>query len=146
VIKCLALCLITIIAARFHFLHLYACLTCSFVHASTLHPLLSHHHLCYVDVYCVFFCFWLYFLCFLLFSVCSVVFNAVLFVNLQKKNSKKGANVFCAAAVTLVQGINNANIIRQAFVWTDSCYSTEYITNGVRQGVVVHRPTCLLHI
>jgi len=45
-----------------------------------------------------------------------MVFNAVLFVNLQKKNSKKGANVFCAAAVTLVQGINNANIIRQAFV------------------------------
>jgi len=33
--KCLALCLITIIAARF--LHLYACLTYSSVHASILH-------------------------------------------------------------------------------------------------------------
>jgi len=49
VLKCLALCLITIIAARF--LHLYACLTCSSVHTSSLHPLLAHHHLCYVDVF-----------------------------------------------------------------------------------------------
>ena len=52
VLKCLALCLIIIIAACF--LHLYACLTCSSVHASSLHTLLAHHHLCYVDVYCVF--------------------------------------------------------------------------------------------
>ena len=59
-IKCLALCLITIIVARFRFLHLYACLTCSSVHALTLHPLLEYYHLCYVDCYCVFF-FWLYF-------------------------------------------------------------------------------------
>jgi len=51
VLKCPALCLITIIAARF--LRLYACLTCSSVHASSLHSLLAHHHLCYVDVYCV---------------------------------------------------------------------------------------------
>ena len=41
--KCLALCLITIIAA--YFLHLCACLACSSVHASSLHPLLVHHHL-----------------------------------------------------------------------------------------------------
>jgi len=63
VLKCLALCLITIIAA--YFLHLYACLTCSSVHASSLHPLLAHHHLCYVDVYCVFFLFLIHatFLC-----------------------------------------------------------------------------------
>ena len=63
VLKCLALCLITIIAA--YFPHLYACLTCSSVHASSLHPLLAHHHLCYVDVYCVFYLFLLYatFLC-----------------------------------------------------------------------------------
>jgi len=45
----------TIIAA--YFLHLCACLTCLSVHASSLHPLLAHHHLCYVDVYGVFFCF-----------------------------------------------------------------------------------------
>ena len=55
VVKWLALCLITIIAA--YFLHLYACLTCSSVHASSLHPLLAHHHLFYVDVYCFFFIF-----------------------------------------------------------------------------------------
>ena len=55
VLKYLALCLITIIAA--YFLHLYACLTCSSVHASSLHPLLARHHLCYVDVYCIFFLF-----------------------------------------------------------------------------------------
>jgi len=47
--------LITIIAA--YFLHLCACLTCSSVHASSLHPLLAYHHLCYADVYCVFFIF-----------------------------------------------------------------------------------------
>jgi len=34
-----------IIAA--YILHLYACLTCSSVHASSLHPLLARHHLCY---------------------------------------------------------------------------------------------------
>ena len=54
VLKCLALCLITIIAACFPHL-LYACLPCSSVHASSLHPLLAHHHLCYVDVYCFFY-------------------------------------------------------------------------------------------
>ena len=53
VLKCIALCLITIIAARFPYL--YAYLTCWSVHASSLHPLLAHHHLCYVDVYCVFY-------------------------------------------------------------------------------------------
>jgi len=60
VLKCLALCLITTIAARF--LHLYACLTCSSVHAdaSSLHPLLGHHHQCCVDVF-----FSLYFFLFL---------------------------------------------------------------------------------
>ena len=59
---CSSLCLKTIIAARF--LHLYACLTCSSVHASILHPLLAHHHLCYchVDVYCVFFYLHIFFL------------------------------------------------------------------------------------
>jgi len=31
-----------------HFLQLRACLTWSSVHTSTLHPLLAHHHLCYV--------------------------------------------------------------------------------------------------
>jgi len=36
------------------FSSIYACLACSSVHASSLHPLLSQHHLCYVDVYCVF--------------------------------------------------------------------------------------------
>jgi len=48
VIKCLALCLTIIIAASFRFLHLYAyhCLTCSSVHASTLHPLLANHLCC----------------------------------------------------------------------------------------------------
>jgi len=55
--KCLAICLITIIAALALLLSpIYACLTCSSVHlhASSLHSLLAHHHLCYVDVYCVF--------------------------------------------------------------------------------------------
>ena len=51
-LKWIALCLITLIAA--HFLHLCACFTCSSVHVSTLHPLLAHHHLCYVDVHCTF--------------------------------------------------------------------------------------------
>jgi len=46
-------------------------LTCSSVHASTLHPLLAHHHLCYVDVYCVFFLL-VVFLLFSFFSVCLV--------------------------------------------------------------------------
>jgi len=56
---------ITIIAA--YFLHLYACLTCSSVHALSLHPLLAHHHLCYVDVYCVFYFIFAicYFLCYM---------------------------------------------------------------------------------
>ena len=39
-LKCIAICLITLIAA---------CFTCSSLHVSTLHPLLAHHHhLCYV--------------------------------------------------------------------------------------------------
>jgi len=42
----LALCLISTTAACF--LHLYACLTCSSVHALPLHPLLAHHHLCFM--------------------------------------------------------------------------------------------------
>jgi len=50
-LTCPALCLTNVIAASF--LHLCTCLTCSPVHASSLHPLLAHHHLCYVDVYCV---------------------------------------------------------------------------------------------
>ena len=45
-LKCIALCLMTLIL-------LLASFTCSSVHASTLHPLLAHHHLCCVDVYCV---------------------------------------------------------------------------------------------
>jgi len=48
--KCI--CLTTLTAARF--LHLCACLTCSSVHVSTLHPMLAHHHLCYVDIHCLF--------------------------------------------------------------------------------------------
>ena len=54
-LKCIAVCFITPIAARF--LHLCACFTCSSVHVSTLHPLLAHHHLCFsfVDVNCVLF-------------------------------------------------------------------------------------------
>ena len=63
VLKCLVLCLITIFAARF--LHLYACLTCSSGHASFLYPLLAHHHLCYVDVYCVFFIFFISVICYI---------------------------------------------------------------------------------
>jgi len=48
--NCSALCLTTlIIAARL--LHLCACFNCTSVHASTLHPLLAHYHLCYVDLY-----------------------------------------------------------------------------------------------
>ena len=49
----MAICLITLVAARF--LHLCACFTFSSVHVSTLHPLLAHHFLCYVYVYCVFY-------------------------------------------------------------------------------------------
>ena len=47
-----------------YFLHLYACFTCSSVHASSFHPLLAHHHLCYVDVYCDFFIYFGYMLLF----------------------------------------------------------------------------------
>ena len=80
VLKCLALCLKTIIAARF--LHLYACLTCSSVHASSLHPLLANHHLCYVDV--SFFVFFLIFaICyFSLWFICFVSFFFELMLNL----------------------------------------------------------------
>ena len=63
-LTCLAFCLTTVIAACF--LHLCTCLTRSSAHASSLHPLLAHHHLCYVDVYCVS---WLTF-----FRVCHVAF------------------------------------------------------------------------
>ena len=52
------ICLITLIAD--HFLHLCACFTCSSAHLSNFHPLLAHHHLCYVDVYCVTFAFCVY--------------------------------------------------------------------------------------
>jgi len=78
VLKCLALCLITIIAARFP--HLYACLTCSSVHASSLHALLAHHHLCYVDVYCVFyfFCYMLHFFVTSFWLVCVHIFSFVM--------------------------------------------------------------------
>ena len=51
VTNCIALCFMTIIAVRF--LHLCACFICPSVHASAIHPLLAHHHLCYVDEYCV---------------------------------------------------------------------------------------------
>ena len=51
VLECIAVCLISLIAARF--IHLYTCHTYSSAHASPLHPLLAHHHVCYVDVYCV---------------------------------------------------------------------------------------------
>ena len=59
-----------------YFLHLYACLTCSSVHASSLHPLLAQHHLCYADVYCVFFYFWymLHFFVTPLWIVCVHIF------------------------------------------------------------------------
>ena len=78
VLKYLALCLITIIAARF--LHLYACLTCSSVHASSLHPLLAHHHLRYVDVYCFFsyFCDMLHFFMTPFWLICEHIFSFVL--------------------------------------------------------------------
>jgi len=70
--KCLSLCLITIIATCF--LHLYACLTCSSVHASSLHPMLAHHHLCYVDVYCVF----LFFISFLFLLYATFLCDSIL--------------------------------------------------------------------
>ena len=49
--NCIALCLATLVVICF--LHLYACFNCLSVHASSLHPLLAQHHLCYIDVYCV---------------------------------------------------------------------------------------------
>ena len=48
--NCIALCLATLVVV--HFLHLCACFNCWSAHVST-HPLLAHHHLCYVDLYCV---------------------------------------------------------------------------------------------
>ena len=83
--KCLALCLITIIAVLALLPSpIYACLTCSSVHASSLHSLLAHHHLCYVDVYCVFlfFLFLLYATTFLsdsIFMACSCLCTYFLF-------------------------------------------------------------------
>ena len=70
-VKMQCFCLITPIAARF--LQLCACFTCSSTHVSTLHPLLAHHHLCYVDVYCVFFFNFIFavFLRFFVFFLCA---------------------------------------------------------------------------
>jgi len=69
-LKCLAICLITIIVARFH--HPCACLTCSSVHtcliSSSVHPLLAHQHLCCVDVYWCLVLFFLFLLCYI--SLC----------------------------------------------------------------------------
>ena len=53
-----------------YFSHVRAWFTCSSVHASTLHPLLAHHCLCYVNDCCV------YDLTFLFRTVC-VFFNWV---------------------------------------------------------------------
>ena len=60
---------INLIAASFF--HLCACFMCSSAHVSTLHPLLAHHHLYYVDVNCV--CFFLCIFCFF-FSVRVLLF------------------------------------------------------------------------
>ena len=74
--KCLALRLITIIPACFS--HLRACLTCLSVHASSLHPLLAYHHLCYVDIYGVFlFLLYATFLCDSGLVVCVHIFSFV---------------------------------------------------------------------
>ena len=90
-LKCLALCLITIIAA--YFLHLYACLTCSSVRASSLHPLLAYHHLCYVDVYCVFFIF--LFLCnYLVQNMMQIVMRITIILILMCKPSTSGIHTF----------------------------------------------------
>ena len=76
---CSSLCLKTIIAARF--LHLYACLTCSSVHASILHPLLAHHHLWYVDVFAhclpTFNCVTVMLMFIVFFSICIFFFSTV---------------------------------------------------------------------
>jgi len=66
-LMCFISSLVDDIAARF--LHLCACLTCSSVHASSLHPLLAHHHLCYVGVYCVVFFVFLFFLIFAIYYI-----------------------------------------------------------------------------
>ena len=52
-----------------HLLHLLicTCFTCSSAHVSTLYPLLAHHHLCDVDVNCVFIYIILFFCCILCF-------------------------------------------------------------------------------
>jgi len=71
VLKCPALCLITITDARIP--HLYACLTCSSINASSLHPLLAHHHLCYVDVYCVLFYFIFFLFLWYVTSLCDFI-------------------------------------------------------------------------
>jgi len=49
--NCIDLCLTTLVVVDFH--HLHTCFKCPFLHVSTLHPLLAHHHVCYVIVYCV---------------------------------------------------------------------------------------------
>ena len=56
----------------YFFLNLFACFTCSSSYASTLHPLLAHHYLCYVDVYCIYFIFAV-FLCFFSLCVCFIL-------------------------------------------------------------------------
>jgi len=64
VLKCLALCFITIIATSVlaSFTYMLASPAHLTVHASSLHPLPARHHLCYVDVYCVFFIFAIFYI------------------------------------------------------------------------------------
>jgi len=53
IFNCIGLCLVTPIFVRF--LYLCSCFNCPSVRALTLHQLLAHHHhLCYVDLYCVY--------------------------------------------------------------------------------------------
>ena len=83
IITCLAFCLTTVIAACFF--HLYTSLTCSSVHASSLHPLLAHHHRCYVDVYCVLFCYFFclfFYFCYMLHFFMTLIWCGLCFVRL----------------------------------------------------------------
>ena len=72
-----------------YFLHLYACLTCSSVHASSLHPLLAHHHLCSVLCWCIlrFFLFLIYatFLCDSILDCLCTYFWLILYTSLANR-------------------------------------------------------------
>jgi len=99
-----------LVAARV--LHLYACLTCSSVHNATLHPLLAHHHLCSVDVYCVFFIFFrLHFSVFFFFFLFCNVFSATYSQHLTSTCSwispeqESWPCHVCPRSVTMVTGV-----------------------------------------